>query len=278
VLTAEQTFRDEEAMNVALKGEPGKSLTAVVHVDKTFQWFFTSYQYTETWKCYRMVNAVPPSQFISDEDLDIFYRHEVEKVPVAEKDSLQMKAAERRFIDWRTKNLFEAYYIEFLKGVEMVHAAELTSQDVGKRKVDLFRAAGDSIESGEKDVKRVQRIFTTVLSSPVVAQAFRANASGFQSIVAALDFEESVWTTTGSFNVLVTMPGVITSTNARGVEGSTARWEDFISMAQIRDTDLTVTSRSVNWWTVILTGVIVVSIIAYLTVALVRRRALPVRS
>jgi hypothetical protein len=80
-----------------------------------------------------------------------------------------------------------------------------------------------------------------------------------------------MWTM-GSFKVSVSMPGVITSTNARGVEGSTAKWEDFIIMSQFRDSDLVVESRSVNWWAVVLTGVLVGAMLLYLVIALVRRR------
>jgi hypothetical protein len=269
-LKAEQTFHDTRSLNDALRGEPGKTLTATVHLEKSFQWFFTSYRYKETWKCFRMVNAEPLLNYVSDSLLDMTYRHEVQKEPFTSTDSLLLAAAEGKLSAWDRRNLFEANYREFLKGVEMVNSPRLTSAEVERRKDELFQASGEKIENGQKGLE-VQKIFGAVLQSPVVAEAFRANARGFESLDAAREFDVSVWTIR-SFKLSVTMPGTITATNGTRLEGSTVRWEEFLSMVGLRDTPLTVESRSANWWAIVLTGVVAVAILVYLTASLLRRR------
>ena len=270
-LKAEQVFQNDLTMNAALQGEPGKTLTASVHLEKSFQWFFTAYRYTETWKCFRLVDAEPMSPYFSSRELDLLSKHGIHKEPSSPEDSVAMNAFEKKFKEWRLKNLFEAYYREFVKGVERIHSPLLTVTAVGQRKDELFRASAEKIENSEKDVKLVEHLFTAVLRSSLVGDAFRANADGFKSLVDALEYEEEIWTM-GSFTVSVAMPGVITSTNAQEVNGSTANWKDFIVMSEFLDTDLTVESRSINWWAVFVTGVLVVAILLYLTIALVRRK------
>jgi hypothetical protein len=70
---------------------------------------------------------------------------------------------------------------------------------------------------------------------------------------------------------VVEMPGIITDTNAPTVEGNKVTWRGFKSYEG--DFEMWVESRVVNWWSLVVTGLIMVLGIAGYSISLVRRRA-----
>lgn len=269
-LTAERTFATTEEMNLALQGTRGKHYTSVVEFEKQFQWFFTRYRYLETFKCYRLVNAVPMERYVSNEEIDIFVSHEINKKPYSPDDSVKLAAAEKRFEEWQKSNLFEAYYNEFLKGVTMLKSPRLTPEKVTSMKRVLYEQTADSIMRQNGQYKQWRQGLMKVLRTPDVGKAFLANRRGFDSLLAEVEFQESG--PLGSFKLAVTMPGLITSTNSESMEGNTVRWENFISQAYLRDTKLSVESQSVNWWAVIGSGIVILMILAYFVASLLRKK------
>ncbi len=270
VYRAERTFAHVRDLNRGAAGTRGKTLTSVSDLDESFRWFFTIYRYTETWKCYRVVDAVPLSAYLSDADLDFAYRHEVRKDSTTAQDSTRMEAIKERYEEWEKRNIFEAYYREFIRGVQSLHSPRLAVSDVERQRHRLYDSLAADLVANKTNLERTSKRFGAVLGSSAARDAFRANAAGFDSLKALLDFEESGHGS--NFTASVTMPGLIVTTNAEGVEGNTAHWKDAFALNELRDVTLDVESRVINWWAVIGTGIAIAAILAYLLVAAYRRK------
>lgn len=267
--TAERTFASTRELNAALRGNDLEHVTIETSLESTFQWFFTSYRYHETWKSYKQINEVPLSQYVDTSLIDIFYRHEILKEPfTSSADSVALKRSEGPYEEYRARNLFEAYYKEFMKGVRTLADDRLSPAVVEAAKEELFQRSIRHFSDSNLDT--VKFIFAATLKNRRALSASDANATGFATLKERLDFENLI----GSygFKTTVIMPGIITSTNSRSLEGSSASWNDFIIMGMFGDIDLWVESQAVNWWAVILTGIIVAGILAYLIAAVVRAR------
>ncbi len=270
VYRAERTFARIRDLNAAAAGTRGKTLTSVSDLDEGFQWFFTVYRYTETWKCYRVVNAVPLSAYVSDADLEFAYRHEIRKDSTSAQDSIRVEAITERYEEWQKQNVFEAYYREFVRGVRALHSPRLAVADVERQRPRLFDSLAADLVANKTNIERASKRFAAVLGSSAAREAFRANAAGFDSLKALLDFEESGHGS--NFTASVTMPGLIVMTNAEGIEGNTAHWKDAFALNDLRDVTLQVESRVINWWAVIGTGIAIVAILFYLLLAAYRRK------
>ncbi|MCU0411726.1 MAG: hypothetical protein MUF82_04245 [Bacteroidetes bacterium] len=273
VLRAEQTFQDATAMNTTLVGIPGQTLTVVASLSHRPRWFFTDYSYKEIWKCYRHSDAVPLGDFLSPTDLDILYTKAILKADsTLPGDSVQIEAIGRRFHDWRRRNLFEAYFTELQRGAALLRSSRITVADVVRMRPALFEAfienarledteAAPGKQLSEEDVIR------RVLGGRVADQIFQANANGFDSLNALIEYEG-----VGGGKVQqvsVTMPGELVSTNAEQIEGSTGTWKDALSMQYFRDVELRSESRVVHWWAALLTVALVA---AFLIAGILRRR------
>ena len=69
------------------------------------------------------------------------------------------------------------------------------------------------------------------------------------------------------------MPGLITETNTRSIEGNTLTWKEFVGACYVIDYTMWARSRVINWWAVILTGGVVILLTGILLVGIVRRRS-----
>lgn len=274
-LTATKDFADVEAMNAALRGNEDTTLAIRAGLEKSFQWFFTTYRYSETCKRYNAIQTVPYTDFISAQELESFLRHEVEKEPFASRgDSLALDDASDRFDEWVKRNLFEAFYALFKKGLLSVPGISISPAEVDAREDTVFARAGEYFESGKfydgKKMERIQRILEKIFGVREAKAGLRAMEPEFDRMKRQLEFQEEVGANT--YRVSVIVPGLVTGTNARSLEGNKATWEDFMPYCYLKDYQLWVESRVINWWAVVVTGVVVVALAALLLASSVRRR------
>jgi hypothetical protein len=268
-LTASRLFHDVEEMNNALKGEFGRSLQFQFTLDRTFQWFFTTYRFTEIDPKYVQYDSIPITDFLSPAEISAFAQHEIEKKPYATKgDSLAALSAEPRFEEWESRNVFEPIFAAFLDGVRELHSPRLNPSDVSAHKDTLYKSSKESLEMGGVDT--LELIFTRILKNPLAHKAWQLRAGTFREIKEKRDLNF----VSGTLVSNVIMPGLITGSNARTIEGNKATWRDYKDYARILGYTMWVESRQVNWWAVILTAVIVVMLAALLTASALKRRRL----
>jgi hypothetical protein len=271
-MTASRTFQNVEEMNRVLKGTFGKTLQYRFELDKSFRWFFTVYTYRETNIPYNQFTAIPVTEFISGAELDwlkkMMLPGESGRELSTRGDSLAFESITPRIqeADWR--NRFEAVYNAFLDGVRMLNNPSLTSSVVRPLKDSLYKRSAKAIDKNNIDTLRI--IFAGVLKSPLVVKAWDANSSGIDNIKRRMEFEQT--TNSHKYVTNVVMPGIITGSNARKIEGNMATWQDFNDYARYIEYTMWVESRQVNWWAVILASIVVVTLMAGLVLSVLRRR------
>lgn len=272
-LTATRTFQNIDEMNSVLKGTFGRTLQYRFEMDKSFRWFFTVYRYQETNIPFAQYTAIPMTEFASSAEIDwltkMMLRDDPKKDLTTRGDSLAFESIVPRVQEWEWRNRFEAVFNAFLDGVKTLNSLSLTPTMVEPLKDSLYKRSAKAIDKKKIDTLRI--IFTGVLMNPLVERAWQANASGFDEIKRRIEFEQK--TNSHKYVTSVVMPGLITESNARKIEGNTATWEDFSDYARYLEYTMSVESRQVNWWAVIIALVIVVSMMTALIVSVLRRRS-----
>ncbi len=268
-MTASRLFHDANEMNKALQGTFGKTLQFTFTLDRTFQWFFTSYRFTETNLKYIQYDSIPVTDFVSPSEIEAWKRHEIEKVPYATKgDSLAIMSAGKRGEEWEARNVFEPVFAAFLDGVKELNNPRLRPSDVAAHKDTLLASAMGSLELGNIDT--LELIFAKTLRNPLVNKAWRLRSETFKEIKTKRDLNF----VSGALVSNVIMPGLITGSNAQSIEGNKATWRDYKDYARLLGYTMWVESRQVNWWAVILTGAVVLLLMVLLILSAVRRRKL----
>jgi hypothetical protein len=271
-LSATRTFHNVDEMNNVLKGTFGKTLQYRFELDKSFRWFFTVYRYRETNIPFDQFTALPITDFLSGSEIDWLTRMmspdgEKKELPTRG-DSLALEGIIPRIQEAEWRNVFEAVFNGFLDGVRRINDPSLTPTAVESFKDSLYKRSAKAID--KKDVDTLRFIFASVLKNPAVHKAWQANAAGFEEIKRKIEFEER--TNSNQYVTNVAMPGIITGSNARKIEGNVATWIDFKDYAHHIEYTMWVESRQVNWWAVIVALVVVVALMAGLILSVARRR------
>ena len=271
-LTASRMFRNVEEMNRALKGTFGKTLQYQFELEKSFRWFFTVYRYRETNIPFDQYTAIPLTEFASATEIDwltkILWLNDPGKDLVTRGDSLAFESIMPRIEECEWRNRFEAVFNAFLDGLKTLNNPSLTPTMVKPLKDSLYKRSAKAIDKKNIDTLRI--IFTSALKNSLVEKAWQANASGFEEIKRKIEFEQR--TNSHNYVTSVVMPGIITGSNARKIEGNTATWQDFKEYAHHIEYTMWVESRRVNWWAVIFAFVVVVALSAGLVLSVLRKR------
>lgn len=272
-LTASKSFRDVAEMNRALRGVFSKTLQYQFELDKSFQWFFTVYQYRETNLPFEQFTSIPMTEFLSKEEIKwatekILDKEHPEREFTTRGDSLAAESMIPRIEEYGLRNMFEPVFAAFLEGVKMTNNPSLTTGMVESLKDSLYKRSKEPLNHGKIDT--LCTIFTRVLRTPLVEKAWTAGTKGLEEFERKLNFEHE--TNSHKYVTSVVMPGLITGSNATNIEGTTATWRDFKDHAHYFGYTMWVESRQVNWWAVIVAAVVVVSLVAALIVSTLRRR------
>lgn len=271
-LTASRTFQDVEEMNRVLKGTFGKTLQYRFELNKSFRWFFTVYRYRETNIPFDQFTALPMTDFASSAEIEwltkLMWFDDPRKELTTRGDSLAFESIVPRLQEAEWRNRFEAVYGAFLDGVKTLNSPSLTPAMVSALKDSLYKRSANSIDKRAIDTLRF--IFARVLKSPFAEKAWSANTQGMNEIKRRIEFEHE--TSSHKYVTNVIMPGLITGSNARKIEGNMATWEDFKDYTQHFEFTMWVESRQVNWWAVVIASIVVLALMAGLVLSVLRRR------
>ena len=183
-------------------------------------------------------------------------------------DSLAFDSIVPRLQEAEWRNRYEAIFNAFLDGVKVLNNPSLTPTMIVAQKESLYKRSAKVIDRGKIDTLRF--VFAGVLKNPLVEKAWQANARGINEIKRKVEFEKR--TNSHKYVTGVVMPGLITGSNARKIEGNKATWTDFKDYAHHLEYTMWVESRQVNWWGLALAAVVVVALLLLLVASVLRRR------
>jgi hypothetical protein len=263
-------FADVQSFQEALNRGGDRALRIRTSLEKRFAWFTTTFEYRETIACYNRFHAVPLSKYLTAEEQEFLLRHEIEKVPFTfGGDSLRLKNVSGRTEEWDHRNKFEAYHARFMEGVRNRNDPRLAGLLTPGMAESLYVLTKDAMNAGNLDT--IPGIYMSVLKAPGVREVFASQRAAFDQFAQALASQQELMMC-GYKRAAVEMPGLVTGTNARSIEGNRVVWEDFLGVAYITDHTMWARSRVINWWAVILTGGVVLVLAALPLVAMIRGR------
>jgi hypothetical protein len=265
-----------------------EKISMKVSLVKKIRWFYTVYDYTETYAMLFPFRALPLGNYLNESELKIYLANDTDlyyspakdsilikdgrkELPVLTgADSLRFKALkdkiEVKIEKWQKENIYEEFYRVVMEA--------LSSPGISaERQVDKasFFQWMDSVE--------VMEIESEPDQSPIAATANylgvdslglrKANESGFDLFnrkfrVACYAF--------GSYINQVLMPGMILVTNADATRGNLAIWKFEVRRFYVSDFMMHVRSRTVNKWFIVAAGLVLVALVMILSCRLYREK------
>jgi len=293
ILTFTKRFKDLEEISreYARPADSGK-IKLDLRVRETFRWFYTYYDYVESYGRFTAYTLVDPHAVLTEE--------EIQRLTYGDTS----QTLKRKKEEWVARNLYEAFYLRLEQGAESLRDTLLTPASMAAHKEEFFRLLvgytgpgnelhdPDSILREESSYRGTKaKMFSSDgrfsddglnAFSEIAARTFKSEAvwklrdsvqAGWTALVKMM---EGGGTAGGSFTNSVVVPGILLETNATDVQGSSASWKFGTDQLELRDFEMRATSRVVNEWAFAVTAVIVLALLGLLILPLVRnsRRSL----
>jgi hypothetical protein len=273
-LTATKRYRNAEDLSRDLDRRDWMTISIHAELTTHFRWFTSTMEYCETWRRLHTFNDAPAMDSLRRKAIASALTLGVE---AGEKggsaDSAFRAAAGTGSMDsLLERNMLEAFYRIFTDGMRAAGANTDTLQE--RKDQILAQLNASTIGKDSLTVDHLRAMMGTVFPGPLVDRAFVERNDDFERFV-------RMWTLrtiTGicDYTVRVTMPGIVTATNAPSILGNTATWREVTVLGDVQDVEMRVSSRVMNWWAVIVTAVVVFGGLAMiLLAALYRKKRLP---
>jgi len=256
-----------------------------LRVGKSFRWFYTYYDYVETYGRFTDYTLIDPITVLTED--------EIHRLTYGDTS----QALKNKHEEWVARNLYEAIYRRFGLGAEAMQDTFLTPATMAAHKEELFRLIVGWTGSGLKlqdpnHILKEQSTYRGTEATMLTDSSITDEGVNAFCEIAARTFKcEGVWklkdqiragwqdalkmlkgkgTTGESFANTVVLPGILLETNAPDVKGSAASWKFSVDQLQLRDFAMRARSRVVNEWAIAVTGVIVLVLLGLLVLSLIR--------
>ncbi len=239
-----------------------------VNVERKFRWFFSYYDYHESYGKFSRDTLVAPETFLTSDEMTRYTYGDTSK---ALADKVEA---------WHNRNLFEIVF-----GTARAAAAALPDSSTILAAMDSHKDAfyhslfenvngipeivgkdGKIIEAGLDSLVQLAGRVMMIRISPALRTAFG------EGVRAAFQHSFSPDSKVGwTFTNIVSLPGTIVQTNAGQVKRGEAIWKLDTDRLSFIDYEMHAESRVLNMWAIVATGLVLLGLVA----ALVRARRIP---
>lgn len=256
---AEKWFARVSDLNDVLQPAADTLMQAriTVQLEKHFRWFHTRYKYRETYRDYNPYQKVPVTDYLSPEDLRLYYLNE---------DTLDI---EDKTDAWSKEAIFEEFYQPLLEAAGSLNDPELTAEMIQTGKPDLYNAILD-LDDNELDIDRILESCAEAIDNSTILKLRSDMVPVVDKINRTQEFLIDIhW---ASYLNSVVMPGLILDTNAEIIEGNRVTWEFKGRHFLWRDQEMWVESRMVNRWAIWVSVIVFILFAGLMIVSVVYKR------
>ncbi|MBN1789370.1 MAG: hypothetical protein JW830_02660 [Bacteroidales bacterium] len=277
VYKASRTFKNQRELNQWMDSDTSRTTEKIrVSLKKSFRWFYTYYDYRETFPMSFPFQKIPVDSFLTEleqavikEDPRVAYspakRKMIWKKDTVEfqynpKDSLEMKKiieqCEEKTFRWMTASYVE----EFISLLETHFGDNPATRQVRQLDDQLTDVVFKKTHFMSLDSLGVELLITlgdSLLGAGGLKELYAGNRAAFLPIrekLEHLDFLEN----TDDYYQSLTLPGTVFSTNADEVKGAQLNWDFSPESFMMKDYEMYATSRTANPWIISVTGVLAV--------------------
>lgn len=259
IYTAKKFFKKVSDLNkeFTCDGDSIKKVRICVKLKKRFRWFYTFLTYRETYKNYNQFHFFPISDYLSKNEMELYYINE---------DTLDL---DDKVDTWYEKSLYEEFHQKLLECAKKLDDPQLPPELIDSKKNSLYKATLE-IDEVEKNVDELLHVCEKILQTKAIWKLKKNISQIIQLINEKNEF--FILTHSGKYTNNVIMPGLIIRTNAETVEGNKVTWNIKGSRFLWQDYEMQVESRIVNKWMIGITTAVLVLLGVLLILSFIRKR------
>jgi hypothetical protein len=285
VYSASRIFANVRELNAWMASDTSrKTEKTQISLKRSFRWFYTYFDYKETFPMSFPFQIIPVDSFLTDlEQAMVIYDTKVAYSPTERKmiwkkdtiafqyspeDSLEMKRiseqVDEKLLRWMTASLVEEF-ISLLEADFSEHpATKLIRQNADQFTDVIFKKKTfDADDFDSLNVQLLIAIGDSLIGSDDLKELYTDNQVVFIPISEKMKQMDLLEYTDDYFQSL-TMPGTVFSTNADEVAGTLLSWDFEPESFMMKDYEMLASSRTANPWIMAVTGVLAVLLVIVL--------------
>jgi hypothetical protein len=225
---------------------------------KKFRWFYTYFEFRETYPKVNPFNIIPVDSFISKEERETLYGEN--RNLFAGKNGLEIKSLlntlEERADAWLNRSYYEEIYRIILKHYSDFPELPIDSTTFASAKDTIYELYKDSLNTDKFELnKALNKYFKT--------KAFtKIDIDEKSEEWIKKEFPDFMRYFGMDLNYILSMPGKIIETNTSIITGDTLTWKVDAYRFFFNDYTLYAKSRKPNTWAFWVTGAIIILVIA----------------
>ncbi len=233
------------------------SVTPVLSWKKKFRWFYTYYEFSETYPLQNPFSRVPVENYLSPDEIETLYGQNSElfmgKIGIEIRDMLN--DMEGRSNAWLNRSIYEETYSFLMRNFRFLNNIPVDSTALAQAKDSVYQRFGKDTLSLDAALE-----FDTVLNAHFNTRFFTDNDPMTEDL--AKKFEEEFPDYTKGFGMelsyQLTMPGKVLETDASFFNGDTLKWKLDQNRFFFTDYTLHAASRKPNYWAFAVTAILVI--------------------
>ena len=255
--TAKKEFTsvDELAANFRFDDSDWDSIVPVIAFHKKFRWFYTYFEFSETYKPVNPFKKVPVADYLSDQEIAALYGENQELYKG--KNGYEIKSLlsdlDERANKWLNHNLYEEMYALYIRHFDLFKGAPVDAARFTLEKDTIFKYYFD-----QDTVDMFKKDFSEVLDHHFHTRAFTSVSTDEFDKELENEFPDFMKYSGLELNYRMSLPGKIIETNAPFLNQDTLSWKVDEDRFYFRDYPLTATSRKPNYWAFAVTGIVVI--------------------
>lgn len=234
IYTAEKSFDHIEQLKAEYNAQPDSidQVDISMTFKKQFRWFSTTYFYQETYHAYNPFGHIPLKERLTPKEIELFY---------AGTDS---SAIDDKFETWQTDDAFEDFFIDFVDSATALDDPQLSRDRILQHKEKIRAITNELNDDIEQSVERMLDELQQLFQTDAVYHLKQTIRQKLQEIEAKSDFILTVQM--AKYTQQVSVPGIITDTNAPALKGNVVSWSFDGSRFYDRDMHMWVKARKTN--------------------------------
>jgi hypothetical protein len=262
---AEKNFATPEALEREYNSLPDTGVLRVrVQLQKSFQWFYSYFEYEETYTLHDPFNIIPASAALTPEEIERYIYH-------SDSESGSDSVLNEKVEAWSKRNEMESLYQGFVAAAKQRNDPSIHLELVQQNKERFFSIFNVKSEKAAMKMEAdITAFLQKTLGESVNSKAVHALKEDVGRAIS--DFEaKSERIKNHAYENSIQLPGLLTETNSEKVEGNTVAWKVKDKQLKVGEFRMRAQSRTTNVWAFVVSGVVGLALLAFVAVRFVRK-------
>lgn len=222
---------------------------------KRFRWFYTYFEFRETYKPVNPFNKVPIADYLSEQEIAALYGEDRELY--RGKNGYEIRSLLSDLNDradkWLNHSFYEEIYALYIKHFDLFKGVPVDAAAFAMQKDSIYKYYfnEDTVDMFDKD-------FNKMLDQHFHTKAFTKAATGEFDKQIERELPDFMKYSGVELNYRMSLPGKIIGTNAPFLNQDTLSWKVDEDRFYFQDYPLNATSRKPNYWAFAVTAVVVI--------------------